>query len=348
MSGTGSPADQQDQVIETVDTGAPAGATVDSGEGTPASGDANLSDGASSATVDPGAKKDAVKPTLADVLKDAAKLDDTGKSPVPAKTESVVDGAAPEKHDPKDDEKLPFHTHPRWKEVTGQNKQLTAEVETLRPAAEQYGNITSYMEKHNLNHDEVGEGFIIMAMMKAGDPRVLQKLDEARAKVAAALGETIPKDIQDQIDSGAISEEAGRELSKTRARAAKSDADAAALRTASETRTANENAAALRQSFAATANAWEVETRKADPDFAKKERQIERYSQAIMHERGFPKTPADALAIVKEAYEAVNKDLGVFVPAKQPVARVNVAPSSHGAGTKPKTLSEAVRKAAAL
>jgi hypothetical protein len=240
MSGTGSPADQQGQADINANADTPAGVNAAANVEAPASGDANLSPDASSAPVTEGAKKDVTKPTLTDVLRAAAQVDDQGKSPDPAesgKDKSVVaDANAPkaDAHDPADDAKLPFHNHPRWKEVTGQNKALSEKVATLTPDAEQYGKIQSFMDEHHLSHDEVGELFIVGAMAKAGDVRVLQKIDEYRDKLATALGEKLPADIQDQVDSGAITEAAGKEMSVLRAKNTKTEADVSRNREQSE------------------------------------------------------------------------------------------------------------------
>ena len=351
MSGLGSPSDHA--AIDTTNTDGTVLASADTtvADDKTGSGDANLTVDASSASDDKGATKVQPKPTLHDVLKVAASLDENGKPPAPAndgKVEAVIDPNAPvvektEAQKAEDDAKLPFHKHPRWMEVTGQNKTLQEKVATLEPAATQFGKITEFMQTHNLTHEETGEGFIIMAMLKAGDPRGLAKLDEYRDKLATALGEKIPADIQAQIDSGAINEEAGKELSKARAGKTKSDADAATLRDANSAREKTDAATRLANECQAGVTAWDREARKTDPDFAKKESAISRYSRALMQEKGFPKTAAAAVAIVKEAYAQVNKDFAAALPQKTPVTHVASAPSSHGAKPAPKTLAQAVK-----
>jgi len=137
MSGSGSPADHTDTVDTNVEGAAPASAAPDAGASKDSSGDANLSASPSSGEGDKGATKDQPKPTLAEVIKTAAeaKPDDQGKSPAPAKEgttdPAAVEGAASAEGE-QDDSKLPFHNHPRWKEVIAQNQQFKAEAEKLR------------------------------------------------------------------------------------------------------------------------------------------------------------------------------------------------------------------------
>lgn len=357
MSDRGSPSAHTGADNSNADGSTPAGVVPAADAAAPVSGDANLSADAPSASGDQVANKDAKKPTLAEVIKTAAELpDDTsGKSTAPAKdgTDKVVDPLADEGAVKTDAEKsaeadkaLPFHNHPRWKEVTGQNKQLSEQVATLTPHAEQFRTIQTFMDTNHLNHEEVGEGFVIMAMAKNGDPRVLQRLDDFRNKVALAIGEKLPDDIQAQVDSGAITEASAKELSMARAKL-KVTGDEDARRTEAErVRTEEKTATDHRVACQDATNVWMETVRKSDPDIAKKESAIARYSRALMLEQGFPKTAEAAVALAKTAYAQVNRDFADAMPAKVPSKHVPSAPSSNGAIKKPGSLLDVVRQAA--
>lgn len=357
MSGTGSPSDQTGQANTDVDQGAQASATSDTSVNADGhSGDANSQDGASSAQSDRGANKDP-KPTLADVVKTAAELADNGQAKSPAAAndgkekvegEAAAEGEKPEgeKAAETDDSKLPFHNHPRWKQVIGQNQELTREVETLKPAAEQFEKIDAFMSEHQLTHEEVGEGFIIMAMMKSGDPRGLQKLMEAHDKLALALGEKLPADLQEQVESGAITEAAAKELSLSRVKTGRLEQDAT-KRQEQETRQREQDAATnLANECKAATTKWETEARAKDPDFAKKEKAVARFARAIMQEKGFPKSAEAAVQIIKDAYAEVNQEFKSALPQKQPVARVPSASSQNGAKPAARNLRDVVAAAA--
>lgn len=351
MSERGSPSDHTGNDNANPDSGSPASEHVDGAAPASSSGDANSQADASSASGDQGAKKDAPKATLADVVKTAAETADaSGKSPDPANDgkEKVEGDAKPDikAEGETDDSKLPFHNHPRWKEVVSQKQTLEAKVKDLEPAAEQFGKIESFMQEHHLSHDEVGELFIVGAMAKAGDPRALQKIDEYRDRLALAIGEKLPDDIKEQVESGAITEAAGKELAKSRVTTKRLEADAKTRTENDENRRRNDAAENLSKECKTATTVWEEGARKTDPDFAKKEKAVARYARALMQERGFPKNGNEAVAIIKEAYAEVNKDFGSVIPQKQPVSRLPTAPSSNGAKAQPKSLAEAVRQAA--
>jgi hypothetical protein len=356
MSDRGSPSDHADTGTEKPHDDAPASAASPP-DGSAGSGtDAKTSPDASSPS-DQGAKEHAAQPTLAEVIKTAAEKPDVeGKSPTPAKDgkdkDVPADPAAPDKDASKtgepDDTKLSFHNHPRFQEIASQNRQYKDQVRALEPDADQYRKIQGFMDEHRLTPDEVGEGFIIMAMAKNGDPRVIQKLDEFRNRVALTIGEAIPQDIQDKIDIGELSESAGKELAKSRATLKLTEAREAERTEQQKRDQATRDRETLANAQASAVSAWEVEARKSDPDFADKDKAIAKYAKALMQDYGIPRTPADAVQLIKMAYAEVNKDFAVRLPKKSAVARVPIAPSSNGAKPAPKSLREVIEQAASM
>lgn len=309
-----------------------------------------------SAADDKGAKKE---PTLADVMRTAANLDADGKSPVPAKdgSKTEVDKAAdPEakaaEPDPKtakvEDKDLPFHNHPRWKEVITERDTLKDRVAKLEPDVEQYGKITAFMTQHNLTPDETGEGFVIMAMIKAGDPRALVKLDEYREKLAVAIGDVLPPDLKGQVEAGALTEEAAREVSRSRVRAARAESKVADVTKLEEARQAKDAEARALDVVVRATDDWVALKAKSDPDFAKKEASLERYVKALIYEFGKPKNAADTARLMDAAYTEVNKTFSQFVQRKEAITPVpNGGSSNSGAKPVPKSVAEAIRLAAA-
>jgi len=221
-------------------------------------------------------------------------------------------------------------------------------VKNLSPDAEQFRQINGFMVQHRLTPQEVGDGFILMAMMKNGDPRALQKLDEYRTRIAAAMGETIPQDIQAKIESGEISDSVGKQMAKDRAQMRGMEQQQAQREADDFNAREYQRMEQLANAQAGAVSAWDAEQRKLDPDFAKKENAIARYARALMQEHGYPPTSDAAVILIKAAYDQVNADFTAALPAKEPHARPPIAPSSTGAKPVPRTLAEAVAQAAAM
>ena len=348
MSERGSPTDHTDTGTDQPFVEGQASSSTDAPDLQDGQDAKDTSDGSSPAA---GARKEeAPKPTLADVVKTAAeKPDPSGKSPTPAKAgPEKIELVDPAKSKPaeQDDSKLSFHNHPRWHEVKAQVRTLQGQVENLTLDADQFRKIDGFMREHKLTPEEVGEGFIIMAMAKNGDSRVLQKLDEFRSRVALAIGEALPPDIQAKVESGEMSEAAAKDLAKARASATVSERRIAEREAADINARAVQAETNLRNAQAATVTGWEIEQRKLDPDFAAKENAVARYARALMQEHGDPRTVEQAMALVKMAYDQVSRDFRAAIPQRAPVRRAPIASSSNGAQPPPKTLLEAITRAA--
>ncbi|CAB5079018.1 hypothetical protein UFOVP145_59, partial [uncultured Caudovirales phage] len=86
---------------------------------------------------------------------------------------------------------LPFHNHPRFKE-------LVQERNSYKAGADNYRQITEYMDETGLTGGEVAEGFAIMGLLKSGETANLQKARDWFAERLQGLNEhlgvTLPAD----------------------------------------------------------------------------------------------------------------------------------------------------------
>ena len=135
--------------------------------------DANTSAAVSSTADDKDANK---KATLLDVVKAAyeknqpdSKSSNEGDQQKVANGEKSDDSALKDGIDQKEDpsrlaEKLPFHNHPRWKEMINERDQL-------KPAAEQYQKITTFMND-GIRHITLKEEIILVKIMNKNTVRI--------------------------------------------------------------------------------------------------------------------------------------------------------------------------------
>lgn len=276
--------------------------------------------------------RDAVKKPDLEPVASSAPVDDQAK---PAET-LAVEAVVP-------DADLPFHNHPRW-------KQVLEERNALQAPAENYRKITDYMEATGLQATEVAEGFEIMGLLKSGDPANLAKARDWFADRLQALneslGDVLPADLQAKVEAGLVEEETARELSRTRAAALR-------LETQNTTRTAQDEEA--RAASEATTQAvamstavqgWEDGIKAKDPDYSdKKASLVENQCRAIIQKVGrSPANPEEALSLVQRAYSEVNESLKAFVPKPKPVIPAPNGLSARAA-VAPKTLREAIAAA---
>jgi hypothetical protein len=140
-----------------------------------------------------------------------------------------------------------------------------------------------------------------------------------------------------------VSEDAARELTRTRHRAAQAEA-----RLSDTTRAhATQQQTSAITDIRAGVEAWERNIRARDPDYAQKADTVRRFSQGLLQERGSPANPQQAVALVQAAYEETNKTLAAMRPRPQPTrpspSSVHVATGGVSLNNRqPNTLREAV------
>lgn len=312
---------------------------------------------ASASVSSPEGEKDAPLPNLLDVVKSAVEPENeaAGESSAPEQESGEASAEAGEAEagegteakaaetEAEDDAKLPFHNHPRF-------RQLIDERNSLRGPAEQMGKIQSFMDEAGLTPEEVAEGYQVMAMLKSGDPA---QLTEAREYFATrlqaldnALGNSLPDDLQQRIDDGYLDEEGAREIARSRA-SEHLRAEREKVQTQrTEAEKARDNQVAQATAMAEAVDGWEKQVKANDPDYSKKAPFMEAACLAIVRKQGKnPSNAEEAIALAKAAYEQVTNQLKTLAPPKKPTAP---KPSNEGKAASPAPTSLRGAIAAAL
>jgi len=227
---------------------------------------------------------------------------------------------------------VPFHKHPRFKEVIDQRNKY-------REGAEQYEQITGFLNANNLSAEEAAQGFQIMAMMKNDPAAALEALNPFVQQLGMQAGVTMPDDIQSKVNDGYLDEDAGRELSRARAEAARERQ----MREQMQGQQQQAQARAHLTSLASTVTEWEERTRASDPDYELKQDEIDDRVRVLVTERGRPQTSEQAIAMAKEAYDSVNERYKARFGNKRQIRTASGGKLSGTPQAEPTSLMEAVQ-----
>lgn len=216
---------------------------------------------------------------------------------------------------------------------------LRQQVADMQPYAERGRALTDYIQASGLSPNEYTALQDAGALIKTDPAKAREILVAKVAQIDAFLGNTVPTDIQADIDAGYITEERGRELAKTRARA-----------TAAEQAVATGQVAAQHAAIQSEVEAWHRQTQERDPDFAVKLPHIQEKTRiAVLEAQAAGKpitTPAQAIAVVQRSYAAVNSMVAAFRPKTPATARSpDSTASAPAANPTPRTIQEAAAAA---
>jgi hypothetical protein len=309
---------------------------------------------------DQGAKQ---RQTLLDAVRSAVKKPDAGEGSPSSESEdgsaeSAKDPKAPkgdkgpaDAKDAKGDQDLPFHNHPRWQE-------LLRERDDLKADATQFRKVTAFCEQHGVSAAEAAEALTLVAAVKNDPRKAYEGLAPIVDHLREALGLTLPADLKNEVEIGAITEDRAKELARARADKALADrrAEGADRRAEESARRESDSANARRaeevgRACESAVNAEEGKVRAADLDYAKKQPFIRLRLRELISETqaaGDAMTPDKATELYRDAHKYVTDNLrGMVRSQRQPVRHVPSGNSSAspGASAAPKTMFDAVKSA---
>ncbi|CAB4182972.1 hypothetical protein UFOVP1533_32 [uncultured Caudovirales phage] len=248
---------------------------------------------------------------------------ETKTNPQAASDEAVKDKSKTEAG-----EKLPFHNHPRWKEVQ-------SELKEAKPAAEEYRKITTYMQSNGLTPNEVAEGFQIMALMKNNPAEAHKRISEYKSRLDVFVGDKLPDPIREKVENGSIDPDTAKEY-----------ATLLAQQQLVQQRNEYAQGEYARQAQEGMRNAvvsWEQQKKSKDPEWSTKEALITDRVRSLMATEQ-PNTAEQAVALVERAYSQITDQLRKFAPQRQPINPMRSTMSSVTATATPKSLKEAIMR----
>lgn len=245
--------------------------------------------------------------------------------------------------DPKDDDELIDSLDPKGR-ASARIRELVEENKRYSTQAQNFESLKNWTAESGLEQTEFVEGLQIMRAMKQDPFAAYEMLKPYMEQLESIVGERLPNDIQEKLDTGLLDEETARELVAARnknsifeQRQQQSVQQQEAMREAQ----AQEQ---FVQSIQQSVTNWDLNWKGSDPDYAKKLPLVLSAAAHIRSTEGYPQSKEMALDQVKRAKDSVEKHLKGILPP-----RANVQTVTGGGGnnvvTKPKSSLEAARAA---
>jgi hypothetical protein len=242
--------------------------------------------------------------------------------------------------------RLKPETRRRFERLLQQRDEARTQLTQAEPELAQHRQLQGYLREHELAPDDVNMLLGVGACLRRGDFKgFLAGVMPYVQASEEALGLRLPPDLQQQVNDGLVSEAAAKELIQTRHRAHQAEFRVQQDAEVRGRQSQEQQVLTVRQ----TIDNWEAETRRKDPDYPAKAAAVRRIGQALLQERGAPRTAEEARSLVQAAYDEATTMLVKARPAPQPTRRTpsgihgTTAPGAH----EPKTPMEVARAALA-
>lgn len=246
-------------------------------------------------------------------------------------------GAATDERDDENFSDVPFHKHPRFKQVIEQRN-------AFRVDATRYQNVQNFLDTSGLKSDEAADGLTIMAQAKVDPAGAWAKIKPWVQQLLVNAGEVLPDDLSQRVAAGDMTQDAAFEISRQRAQINSTKTQ----RSFEEQQRARKDETSLANSLYTTAADWEADRTTKDPNFAAKLPLVQREIAFLQMTEGKPKTAEGVKAQLTKAYKHVNDKFVPPAPAQQrqrpairPITGGHVAGNLQEA--KPKSTLEIIR-----
>ena len=235
-------------------------------------------------------------------------------------------------------------TRKRIDEFRAQINGLKSQIQPLEAQAQTTQALQTFLKQADIAKEDFGLVLDLAAAMRRGDFRTFLEGVAPYVKLAQeSLGIQLPPDLEQAVKGGHMTQDAARYTAQVRGEQQLAQGQLTRVTQEQTQRTHTEAVRNFQASVAGAVTEWEKGVRRSDPDYARKEPVVQKLLHAVVHERGPPRSPAEAVEIAKLAYEQANGMVSRFVPNPR---RTHQVPSSinrvNGARTEPKNLKEAI------
>jgi hypothetical protein len=191
--------------------------------------DANIEAGSSSASDDNGAASSATEQVEEQVKESTEENSEETETTEEATTEEQAEVTAEEQTetevkpvvektiDKPEDDKLPFNTHPRFKELVTEKNQFKTELEQSKPLVEQARITNEFLRDNQIQPQEYQSALQYLMLLRKDPTAAYAMLKPTFEQLALLAGERLPSDLQAEVAAGTIAPERATELAKMRA-----------------------------------------------------------------------------------------------------------------------------------
>lgn len=220
--------------------------------------------------------------------------------------------------------------------VEGEREQFRQELDVLKPKAERMDQLLGYMQTNNVAPEHLDNALQITAMINGGKfEQVLPMLENLVNQVRAQAGDVLPRELQEQVRLGYLTESHAKTLHKEKLRADRFEQQTREQAERGEQERHQRETQAVVHRAASTADAWNKEQSASDPDWNLKRDSIAEQIELELHRRGrdkYPRTEKEVRELCETAKANVEKRMSRFKPVPKPIA-----PSPDGGSASPRS-----------
>ncbi len=241
------------------------------------------------------------------------------------------------------DKDLPASTRKKVDKLLKDRRELRKQVSQLEAPATIGSELQNFAMQHDLSSDDIMNALHIAATLRRGDYDTFYDMVSPYVRHAQEYkGIVLPEDLAQMVRDNQITEQAARQFARTRFDQQRLQVENTRMNDLSQQYFVGQ----VQQNVQRAVSDYEAQLSARDPDYKAKAGLVQRTAGALLREHGGSvSSPEEAIAIVKAAYEEVNRQVRAFAPpprATRP-SPSGANPQTPSARTAPKNLMDAVK-----
>lgn len=115
------------------------------------------------------------------------------------------------------DDKLPFNTHPRFKELVDEKNQYKREVEGYKGDAEQARQLNNILQTNQIRPEEFQNALKYLIALRTDPQAAFAMLEPTYNQLALLNGKVLPADLQAEVAAGTLTQERAAQIATAQA-----------------------------------------------------------------------------------------------------------------------------------
>jgi len=209
---------------------------------------------------------------------------------------------------------VPLGKIERFQEIIQERNDARTENEQLVGVRDNISNLETHARQAGMSQDQIVNWFS-MPVLLANEPEKAQEMIQGFLNdMALRTGSTLSPELQQKVDDGYMDKDSAAELSRTQAQL---DQNQRKQEQEAEDRRVTASADA-QDAIVGAVNSYQQSVQESDPDYSPEKHEfVKRELTALVAAKGMPETPAEAVALAKEAHKQVSARLSSFKPKPQ-------------------------------
>jgi hypothetical protein len=271
------------------------------------------------------------------------KEEDKEESDSADKTEDSEKKVEDEGTEKKHEEAVPYA---RFQETVQAKQTLETKVKEYEPLVAAHKSIVEFCQSNQITEEQFQNGMDMLRLVNTDPIEARKRLEPIWNQLNGLAGETLPEDLAKEVDEGTISENRAKEIARLRGQSK--------IQGAKSQLSVQQQQAQSQQLFQRELNqtitSWTTSKQTTDPGFKPKSADQPDGKFEYVADRVYklmsvnvPKTTADAIKLVEQAYTEVSKSLDALKPKTQlSTKNVSSTKTSTNSTKVPTTMKEVV------